>query len=155
MLLVIGGLCSAACHVPVGEFFNSYGCVSTEPNKDELVGVWIPDEATLEDIRTRGKYNPTVSTKLMLRADGSFEMENMPDWWKNGFGESSGGFESNSGAWKLSGAGGACWRIDLKVSNVGTSVGLLEHRFGGQPRYVIAIILGDPDSGEKMIFVKQ
>ena len=155
MLLVLSGLFSSACNVPLGKLLSSYGCVSAQPNKNEIVGVWVPNAETVEDIRIRGKYNPTVSTKLILRADGSFEMENMPDWWKNGFGESYGGFESNSGTWKLSDGGGTCWQIDLRFPNLGRSVGLLEHRFGGKPRYVIEVILGDPDSGEEMIFVRQ
>ena len=155
VLLVLSGLFSAACNIPLGNLLSSYGCVSAQPNKEDIVGVWMPNEATVEDIRTRGRYNPTVTTKLDFRSDGSFGMQNMPDWWKNGFGESYGSFESNSGTWKLSNVSGTCWQIDLTFPNLGTGVGLLEHRFSGRPRYVIEVILGDPDSGEEMIFVRR
>ncbi len=114
----------------------------------------MPNKATLEAMHTRGKYNPNISTKLIFREDNSFEFENMPDWWSRGFGGSLEGFQQVSGKWDLMKVG-CCWQINLQMPNLVTSIGILEHRFGGSPKYVIERFLGDPDSGNKLIFIKQ
>ncbi len=147
-------ICISSCVIPLDRVFSRYGLTFTEPNKDEIVGVWVADEATLKDMRERGKYLVNVPPKFIFQADGNFKMENMPDWWKDGFGESRGGFETNSGTWKLR-KSNCCWGIDLQFPNLYTGVGLLEHRFNGQPKFLVEVVLGDPDSGNEMTFVKQ
>jgi len=146
----------SSCIIPLNKVLSRYGLASTEPNKDEITGVWVTDENTLKDIRESGKYVVNTYPKFIFQNDGNFRMENMPDWWKDGFGESRGGFETNSGKWKLS-KRNCCWQIDLHFDspNLYTNVGLLEHRFDGEPKYLIEVILGDPDSGNEMIFLKQ
>jgi len=155
-LIIPLALCISSCVVNLDRVFSSYNYTSTQPNQDDIVGVWIADEATLKDMRTRGNYITTVPPKFVLNADGNFKMDNMPDWWKDGFGEPRGGFETNSGTWKLS-KSGCCWEIGLhfKAPNLYTNVGLLEHRFNGKPKFLIERILGDPDSGNEMTFIKQ
>jgi len=153
-LIVSLALCVSSCVVNLGRVFSSYNYTSTQPNQNDIVGVWIADEATLKDMRERGKYAATVPPKLIFQADGNFKMENMPDWWKDGFGESRGGLEANSGTWKLS-KSNCCWSIYLKFPSLVTGIGLLEHRFNGKPKYLVEVILGDPDSGNEMVFVKQ
>lgn len=156
VLVVVFAIWISSCVIPLDRVFSRYGLTFTEPTKDEIVGIWVADEATLKDVRERGKYVANISPKFSFHADGNFKMENMPDWWKDGFGESRGGFETNSGTWKLT-KFGCCWVIGLRfiVPNLSTDVGLLEHRFNGKPRFLIRRILGDPDSGNEMTFIKQ
>jgi hypothetical protein len=155
-LIVSLALCISSCVIPLDRIFSSYGYASTQLNQDDIVGIWIADQATLKDMQTRGNYDRTVLPKFIFHADGNFEMENMPDWWRDSFGKSYGGIETNSGTWKLA-KSGCCWTIslNLKVPNLYTSVGLLKHRFNGKPEFLIERILGDPDSGNEMTFVKQ
>ncbi len=147
VLFILLVLNTSSCSLPLDRVFSFYGLAFTEPHKTEIIGIWMPDEST------RVKYNLDISTKLIFSADGSFKAENVPHWWK---GESIG--ISNKGIWNLK-KSNCCWSIELKFTNLLTNfltgIGLLEHRFNGDPKYLIEITLGDPDSGNSMIFVKQ
>ena len=155
VFITLCAVCVSSCVVPLERVFSRHGMTLTKPNKDEIVGVWVADEATLNDMQKRGKYVLSNSPKFIFQDDGNFKMEDMPDWWRDGFGESHRSFETNSGKWKLSKESDCCWEISLDFPNLGTGVGLREHRFSGQPKYIVTVILGDPDSGNEMIFVKQ
>ena len=141
-----------SCNVPIGRAFRRYQPLSEEPDRAEIVGTWVPDPATVEDMGGRGGYDVTVPTSLILRVDGTFEMVNMPDWWNSGVGRSYKGFSSTSGRWDLRHDRGH-WSVGLTYFGGTGSVNLVEHRFRDKPRYYIEFILGDPDSGEAMIFV--
>lgn len=131
----------------------SGGYVTDKPDKSDIVGDWIPDEATLRDMRERGGYRNVGLTKLTFREDGTFDLMNMPDWWRNGFGEPHGGFENASGTWELVNYGGH-WEIGLYLPYLYTNVGLIKGRSGQSKVYGIEVILGDPDSRNEMIFVR-
>lgn len=144
----------ASCNVPLGDALRPYKHVSAEPGRAEIVGTWTPDRATVDDMLKRGGYDLPSHTELILRDDGTYMMLNMPDWLNDGFGESHRGSFSESGRWKLEGAGGH-WTIDLISSGAHRAVNLLEHRLRNTPRYYVEFILGDPDSGEQMMFVRK
>src|SRR5215203_452559 len=146
VLIVLLAICISSCVVPMGRVFSRYGLAFTEPKTDEIVGTWVADPTTLTDMRDRGKYNVNFTPEFIFQADGNFKMKNMPDWWKDGFGESHGGFETNSGMWKLV-KSNCCWSITLHFNspNLVTDVGLMEHRFQGQPQFLVEVVLGDPD----------
>jgi hypothetical protein len=144
----------ASCNVPVGGALRPYRYVSAEPARADIVGTWAPDQATVDDMRERGGYDVSAPTRLILRDDGSLEVVNMPDWFDNGFGISHGGISSASGHWRLVNASGH-WLVGLSYSGAYRPVDLVEHRFKSEPRYYIEIIVGDPDSGDEMIFVRK
>jgi hypothetical protein len=143
-----------SCNIPVGDALRPYKYVSAEPARAEIVGTWTPDQATVDDMRARGGYDVSAPTQLVLRDDGSLEVANMPDWWDNGFGISHKGLSSGPGRWRLTNASGR-WEVGLSYGGTYRPVGLVEHRFRSKPRYYIEIIVGDPDSGDEMIFVKK
>lgn len=130
--------------------FYSQGCTAAEPNRSNLIGTWMPNHTTLKDMRERGGYDTSVSTKLVLMENGGLEIVNMPDWWEEPFGTSRKGMASYSGSWAIY-SDQPCWSIAVKYSNVATYLNLI----GNKPPYQIEVILGDPDSGNEMIFVKQ
>ncbi|HEX6623316.1 MAG TPA: hypothetical protein VF064_06355, partial [Pyrinomonadaceae bacterium] len=99
-------------------------------------------------------YDVSRLTRITLSDDGSFEIVDMPDWWNNGFGKSYRGFASFSGRWALSNIGGH-WRIGLSFFGTRRFLNLVEHKMGGSPPYCVEIIVGDPDSGDEMIFVRK
>jgi hypothetical protein len=121
----------------------------TKPAESDVVGTWRPTVDTLKDIRGRGHY-PVATHEIILRADHTFSMRNMPDWWSNGFGESHGQFESGDGTWQLE-AGKNVWQIwviRLHFPSVTTSINLYRQR----PPYLIFIRVGDPNNGDAMFF---
>lgn len=132
--------------------FNPVGYTRSEPRREDLIGTWIPDQKSLADIVERGKYNTTTSIQLILHPDGSFEMINMPDWWANVHGASSGSFYSFSGTWKtFHPPSSTSWRLLLTSSNNSRPVDLL----GQKPPYQLYFVLGDADENRGMIFVKK
>jgi hypothetical protein len=144
-LLLLGPL---ACRVPTLDQLNY---TRKEPKKSDLLGTWVPDKSSLREMESKGSYDISVQPKLILKADGNFELVNMPDWWDNGFGESHGGFQDYSGSWSLSTYGNTgVWSIEFKSSSRTRSANLI----GQSPPYRIEFIIGDPDSSVSMIFEK-
>jgi hypothetical protein len=120
-----------------------------EPTRTNIVGTWVPDKATLTDMRSRGKYSPGKVTELVLNQDGSFAATNLPDWLDLPFGHSGGNFFSDSGEWKIA-QDGRFWVLELYSARDRMRLNLVEQ----QPPYRLYVPLGDPDSGQAMTFVK-
>ena len=120
-----------------------------KPAIENIVGTWIPTSDTLTYIRRKGGY-PVVKHELIIRANGSFSMRNMPDWWSDGFGESKKGFESGDGVWRFRQDSNiwTIWLIELEFSYGISSV----HLYKQGPPYLIFIRVGDPNNGEAMFF---
>jgi len=124
----------------------------TRPNETDLIGRWVPDAATLAYMRTGGGYDTSrMHTRIVLRSDGTFELFDMPDWWRDGFGRSHGSFESSSGKWNVGQhPDDKSWEIELAFRAWNTSMSLR----GQKPPYLIHVTLGDPDQNDAMVFVK-
>jgi hypothetical protein len=137
-----------SCYNP-RELAEEYHFARQKPLEADLVGTWVPTAETLKFMRNEGGY--VISThELVLSADKTFSLKNMPDWWKTDFGESKKGFDSLSGRWELSLAtGDRDWGIDLRV---GTSIINFVHIRNQKPPYLIHIGIGDPDNGDFMLF---
>ena len=121
-----------------------------KPKTEDLVGTWTPTNETVRDMSRRGKY--TISHhELTLSSDGTFSMRNMPDWWSDGFGKSHQRFESGSGTWEIQrdlGPLTTIYVVKLQFPEIWKTVNLS----GQKPPYQLHITLGDPDSGEYMLF---
>ena len=154
-LITLIALFLSACHVPVDEVVGRYRLVREKPDRIALIGTWVIDQATFEDMRTRGRYDVSQPTEVILRDDDSFEMTNLPDWYQDGFGESHGGLVNLAGNWSLDEFNGF-WGVKLVApARSAPYLDLREPRYTGQPRYLFEIVIGDPDSGEAMRFVKK
>ncbi len=137
----------------------SAGCISlpqnytrTEPDREQLVGTWVPDQATLRDLRERGGYDTTATIQVTLERDGSFQITNMPDWWDDSFGRSYKSFNSYFGKWEiLHPQGAGIWQIMFEDSRYRRPVDLLNNT----PPYRLYFIVGDPDEDRGMTFVKK
>jgi hypothetical protein len=147
------GLFLTACHVPVDEVVGRYKIVTRKPEKGDLVGTWVINQPTIDFMRTRGRYDVSRPTQIVLREDDTFDLTNMPDWYDDGFGESHGELRNLLGKWSLHNDGG--WQIGLEAQRFAPLLVLREPRYASQPKYYLQIVIGDPDSGEDMIFVKQ
>jgi hypothetical protein len=148
-ILILGALLSfsVACRLPTLDQLNY---TRQEPKKTDLVGIWIPDEATLQAMHQRGGYDTSAQTRLTLKTDGSFELVNMPDWWSNDFGESRKGLDNYAGNWRVS-KFGKVWAVELRPVS-GTRFANL---IGQSPPYRVDFIIGDADENQSMIFIKQ
>jgi hypothetical protein len=128
----------------------------TKPNLSDLVGTWVPTDATIKDMKEQGGYTISVH-HLILRADGTFEMTNMPDWWKDGFGKSKKGLESGLGNWQLhedpQGPWSA-WAVELQFPDNSVVLNQIHVR-RQKPPYLLHVTIGDPDSGHVMLFEKK
>lgn len=152
-LIISFALCLSACALPPGTPL-THGLAVTEPRKDEIVGVWAADPADLKRMRERGKHSG-VSPKFIFKADGSYTAENMRDTWIEPFEQERGEFKTYSGEWELVKADHWAIGFSSEVPNAYTFKYLLEHRFNGHPKFLFEVVIGDPDSGEILTFVKQ
>jgi hypothetical protein len=138
-----------------GTLLDTFDFPQVEPQTKDLVGVYLPDAATLKDIRERGHY-PNADTSISLLADGTFECINIPDWWLAEFGKSSRGFITKTGSWKPIHEHGY-WVMGFDTSSrtrfavADTSACLV----GAKPPFILRIYLGDPDEGKVMQFAKR
>ena len=119
------------------------------PSEGEIIGTWRPTADTLLDIRRRGHY-PVATHEIILRADHTFTMRNMPDWWRNGFGQSHGQLESGEGTWQLESGRDVweIWVVRLHFPSVTICINVYRQR----PPYLIFVRVGDPNNGEAMFF---
>ena len=153
-LLIIFSMFSAACFLPRGNFV-SHGCITDEPNKSEIVGTYIADEDTLKRMEIRGLHNPAVTPKLIFHEDGKLDAVNMPDWWVSN-GESNKSVEPlSSGHWQFFSYQNGCLEVLLDLPLMTPTMNLLKSRFDQHPKYVMTRYIGDPDSGNLMVFVKE
>jgi hypothetical protein len=145
-------LLSSGCFLPTGPELHF---TRKKPSETELIGSWRPTAETLKDIHDRGLY-PTRDHELILRSDHTFTMRNMPDWWRNGFGESHGQFESGDGQWELAPGhdGWQIWIVQLHFSDFsgGAAFYTLLHLYYQRAPYLIFVGVGDPDEGRGMLF---
>ena len=128
----------------------------TQPVFDEdVVGSWTLDAESLERMEEEGGYEISTHT-LTFRDDGTFELVNMPDWWRSG-GRSTGGFISSSGTWELTDRSGQ-WEIFVHFASLPDYPDGLYTVFdigGREPPYYIWMYAGDPDAGRVMVFERQ
>jgi hypothetical protein len=124
-----------------------------KPNQADVIGTWVPTATTVKDLREVGGY--VISKhELILRADGTFTMVNMPDWW-SGRNEPKKGFESGSGKWQLLQDNNVwtVWDIELDFSEFVVANAI--HLQRQKPPYLLHITVGDPDSGHYMLFERK
>jgi len=149
LLLVASVAFLSGCY-NVGEIAEELQFAHQKPKDADLIGKWVPTVQTLQDMRTKGGY--AISThELVLNADKSFLMKDMPDWWATEWGESKSGFQSSSGKWALfsNPTCGYCWGVDLVVGTA--EIGFVPIR-NRRPPYLLHIGIGDPDNGQFMLF---
>ena len=123
--------------------------------KEELSTV----EKTIAFVKDRGQFDLEDSW-IELFTDGTFEMQNVPNWWMYPYGDSDGKLESGKGKWELD-PKGKYWEVYFEFDPGGTfsyndysKTGFGSWReIGGDHRpYTIWFYIGDPDHGDVMIY---
>jgi hypothetical protein len=125
-----------------------------EPDPQDLVGVYAPTETTRRFIMEDGGY-PRCAPRLTLAADGIFTMTAMPDWWLDPAGVPGGVFYDGAGTWLVV-SHQDWWDLELDFDGADLPVGATSMPLVGQaPPYRIWFYVGDPDSGDVMVFERE
>ena len=88
-------LCGSGCHLSKNDGPRA------APSREGLVGTWVPDELTRRKMRDEGGYDPGIRTELVIDSDGTYKLNNMPDWWWHYEGQSQKTFRSENGKWEI------------------------------------------------------
>ncbi len=127
--------------------FDSENFTSSEAKQSDLAGTYIPTESTWEFIKNEGGYT-VIDISVTLAPDGSLTMTNIPDWWgSNPSGQPNGQVQGCQGEWDI-GQVQDWWELKIISCIVHTSIPIV----GEKPPYQLWFYIGDPDSGDIMIF---
>ena len=120
-----------------------------KPAEGDLVGVWRATPETVKYLRARGHF-PAASPELVLHADHTFSMHNMPDWWLSNIPLSYRQLGSGEGTWELQPDKNVwqIWTVWLRFPSFTIPVNLYRQ---GTP-YLIFVRVGDPNNGDAMFF---
>ena len=133
-------------------YYPSY--TKREPDPKDVVGTYVPDERTAGIVRSR-KGLELLSTQIIIRPDGTYSIDNVPEWNNAMSASSVGPLVTRSGTWRLEQRQNAFWVVSILYRNGPTdtygAINLREQK----PPYLLHFTLGDPDSGESLVFTKQ
>jgi hypothetical protein len=131
-----------------------------EPATADLVGIYRPTPETTDLVTKEGGY-PSRAALIQLKADGSFEFQDVPDWWRDVNGKPGKGFDNGSGTWKTIQEDGR-WQMELqfpdmkRFSSPHIEGSFSAHIFliGQKAPYLLKLTIGDPDDGKALIFAQ-
>lgn len=133
-------------------YYPSY--TKREPDPKDVVGTYVPDERTAGIVRSR-KGLELPSTQIVIRPDGTYNIDNVPEWNNAMSASSVGPLVTRSGRWHLEQRQNTFWVVSILYRNGSTDtydgISLREQK----PPYLLHFTLGDPDSGESLVFTKQ
>jgi len=115
-----------------------------KPDEADLVGVYRATPETLAWVREDGGYQVDEIT-ITLGADGKAVIDNLPDWHRTGFGDPTAEhvLDHIEESWEIR-KSQSWWYLHIP----GTWINIV----GQEPPYDLWIYVGDPDSGDVMIF---
>lgn len=136
--------------------FNNENFTTSKPELEQMVGIYLPIEKTEKLIKSQ--YNLDMNDiSISLYPDGTFEMNNMPDWWATDSGGSNGGVDTGTGKWDIDfdDSNGEYWELFLGFETGTFSSGEMFSTWiniaNNQPPYSLWFYIG-PDGPPVMIF---
>jgi hypothetical protein len=159
-LISVMTILNLMCGFGARDFDQSY-FTTIEPKPENMAGTYVPNNETMTLIRETGHYNLT-NISISLFVDGTFTMNNMPDWWMTTgekFGESNGGTDSGKGKWSIF-KSASWWQIgfEFESATFNSREDLVDGFYTSkdigedQPPYTLWFYVGDADHGRVMIF---
>jgi hypothetical protein len=147
-------VCLAGCQYD--PFAHEY--TASRPAESEVVGSYRPDRETSERIREQFGISVASSCELILRADGTFSISELPNcWFVSAQKDCLPGTQSVSGTSQLV-RQQQWWAVRLTKHSVKHGVdhsyGLPAMLRGSEPPYILHLIIGDPDMGNGLAFAK-
>ena len=140
-------------------FINCSGASSSpELTPESLVGTWILDSSSQSLILNGEKT--LKGTRLILSADNSFELIDIPHCWVASMSECTNNFNSSEGSWKLYKSSDGRYTLHLNMNNSNNFRGIEiltgAEFFTGNRTIQLDFIAGDPDLGRNtFVFIKQ
>ena len=125
----------------------------TRPETATLVGTWIPDEESVKYMREVGGYDVSSKSELVLEANNTYTMRNMPDclWLDDGRSHKTLRFEK--GTWEIMLDGAREYWIVVLRSEI-RARGIAIH--GQRPPYRLRFSFGSVDENpQSLTFVKE
>ena len=136
-------------------------CSSFYPNvevtSESFVGIWVLDSSS-QSLILNGEKN-LKNTKLILSADNSFQLIDIPDCWAYSLSECSNKFSSYQGSWKIYKNSYGAFRLHLNMNN-SNDIRSIEVLTGteflmGNRTVELDFIAADADLGNIFVFIKQ
>ena len=126
---------------------------SRRPVEDSVVGRYVPDDETLERLRTRFEIEVSSDAAFVLNSDKTFVAQYLPHCWFNTF-DCVSGSEAWKGSWALQ-QHQDWWTVALHITSRNshpTSYHMPLMIRGEAPPYLLHLTIGDPDSGDALAF---
>lgn len=143
---------SLACFA-LGCDYVYYDGTRDKPPLEAMVGIWVPDSSSLKYMHDEGGYSASTKTEIVLKADGRYEMNNMPDWIWFHDGVSRRTFRSEMGTWEVLLDGEpSYWTLRLRAAH-GSERGIALR--GQRTPYTLRFSFGHIDNNQYMTFVKE
>lgn len=132
--------------------------VMREPATRDLVGTYRLTDESRRFLRGTKKYASLPEGSIEIGPESVIHVRELPDCAIDPFGHTGGSFVSGQGEWQLK-KESLGYSLDLKIADGGSIprgfyVGWVTLR-GGPPHYELEIIVGDPDSGERLRYARQ
>lgn len=77
-----------------------YDGTRRQPSIDEIAGIWVPDQKSLDYLRLEKGYDTNTEIRIRFERDQTYQLINMPDLWWYG-GNSRRGFRTSSGTFEV------------------------------------------------------
>ncbi len=117
---------------------------TSKPKMEDLIGPWRATDATTRDL-SKGSYSK-LKPKIVLAADGSIRMSEIPDTWRSPFGQGHGQAQDFAGKWKLDHHQDRWWGLLLDDGHM-LYLGQLMVMENRAP-HLLVLRYGDPDNGD-------
>lgn len=117
-----------------------------KPAVDDLLGTWLPDQATVELLQSKGvKLSQHSSYPVIALGKGRYVMRDMPYW---GLAQGPQQFTvSGEGRWSIHRERGA-WVVYIYVGEVEVRGYVL----GQKPRHLMKVVVGDEAVNQPLLF---
>ncbi len=145
---LVGLACLGTTACQFDPFTSDY--TRSRPDDSAVQGVYDFDAES--PLPSGERIGAPVHATIDLRADGSFQVANMPDCWLDLI--PKGAVDSASGNWRIE-QHQEWWAVNLRITKRNDSA--LDYTLQAmlrrqKPPYLLHIILGDPDSANALVF---
>jgi hypothetical protein len=137
---VFGSVVLSACQFD----WHTLQYAKTKPDPKEIIGSWVATESTLREL-SRTAYSAARPT-VVLADDATIRMKDIPDAWRDPFGDGHGRLETFSGTWRFYEQQG-WWGLQVTGEDWQGGCGGCIMVLGQKAPYRLRIIVGDPDRG--------
>lgn len=131
--------------------------ITEKPLSKDLLGTWLIDIYSYDLLRKKGYEYKKV--ELSIRNDGSFEAKNLPDFINVFSKKNTKEYTTSKGTWEIAkDFDGENWVLQLKFEKSDFYKEDFSTEFDlylEEDKLILWFFVGDPDSGERLLFKKE